>query len=81
MAALIFLVIFIVQAIAEKKNFTKRPIFTSVSGSCDRERKVEYVVGKYTDLSFKYADLSINQIQRHIHQKQRPIRQIQRPIF
>lgn len=55
MDALIFLVTFIVQAIAEKRILLNDP---SLLQSQILERKVEDVVGKYTYLSVKYADPS-----------------------
>ncbi|XP_052679704.1 short-chain collagen C4-like [Crassostrea angulata] len=57
MAALIVLVIFIVQAIAEKRILLNDPDLLQ-SQIHALERKVEDVVGKYTDMSVKYADLS-----------------------
>ncbi|XP_065939522.1 short-chain collagen C4-like [Magallana gigas] len=57
MAVLIFHVILIVQAIAEKRILLNDPALLQ-SQIHALERKVEDVVGKYTDLSAKYADLS-----------------------
>lgn len=57
MAALIVLVIFIVQTIAEKRILLNDPSLLQ-SQVHVLERKVEDVLGKFTDLSVKYADLS-----------------------
>lgn len=56
MAALIFLVIFIVQTIAEKRILLNDPSLLQ-SQIHALEKKMEDMVAKYTDLSVKYADL------------------------
>lgn len=56
MAALIFLVIFIMQAIAEKRILLNDPDLLQ-SQIHALERKMEDVVAKYTDLSAKYNTL------------------------
>lgn len=56
MVALIFLVIFIVQTIAEKRILLNYPDLLQ-SQIHALERKVEDVVAKYTDLSAKYNTL------------------------
>ncbi|XP_065939513.1 repetitive organellar protein-like [Magallana gigas] len=61
MAALIVLVIFIVQTIAEKRILLNDPSLRQ-SQVHVLERKVEDVLGKFTDLSVKYADLSTKYI-------------------
>lgn len=59
MNALIFMVILIVQAIAEKRILLNDPSLLQ-SQIHALERKMEDVVGKYTYLSVKYANLSSN---------------------
>lgn len=56
MAVLIFLVIFIVQTIAEKRILLNDPSLLQ-SQIHALERKMEDMVVKYTDLSVKYSDL------------------------
>lgn len=56
MAPLIFLGIFIVQAIAEKGILLNDPDLIQ-SQVCALEKKVEDIVGKYSDLSSKYNTL------------------------